>query len=496
MDKHKVTTGNSLLDRLSAGPYVKNPEYNPKTKAGRLQPPVLVDTTPGDLNGGAWSNTVNKMRGLQFTGRDLGMTNEQIESDAENGITLSPYNTEDDLNKARADNQSGFEQFGNFLMQAGIGEVILGTLEGFGNIADGIINTFTGDNYGKNAYTQFMTEAKENLKENFKIYRENPNASWDMRDFGWWMDNAVSVASTASLMLPAAGWAKALSYTGKLSGLSKLGRATSRGIAKGIAKAATKGTNIAGDFGAIRTAAARAGRIDQTIRGGADVITQAVLSRTGENYMEAKGVYDDVYTSSKENLEGMITKDKQEGTNEFQKFIANNPEFENMSVDDIAKEIARKSANKTFYNDYWMLLMDIPQFKALGSIWGKGARRSSTAAERIAAANQRKLLAGATNEQLIKDNILNRTKEGIRYALKDPKRSFAALELGEGFEEFYQGIQSEKGMEVATKYFDPSFTSRTLSSYLADPSMWEQGFWGALGGVAFNKIGGGLQKGS
>lgn len=496
MDKHKVTTGNSLLDRLSAGPYVKNPEYNPKTKAGRLQPHVLVDTTPGDLNGGAWSNTVNKMRGLQFTGRDLGMTNEQIESDAENGITLSPYNTEDDLNKARADNQSGFEQFGNFLMQAGVGEVILGTLEGFGNIADGIINTFTGDNYGKNAYTQFMTEAKENLKENFKIYRENPNASWDMGDFGWWMDNAVSVASTASLMLPAAGWAKALSYTGKLSGLSKLGRATSRGIAKGIAKAATKGTNIAGDFGAIRTAAARAGRIDQTIRGGADVITQAVLSRTGENYMEAKGVYDDVYTSSKENLEGMIAKDKQEGTNEFQKFIANNPEFENMSVDDIAKEIARKSANKTFYNDYWMLLMDIPQFKALGSIWGKGARRSSTAAERIAAANQRKLLAGATNEQLIKDNILNRTKEGIRYALKDPKRSFAALELGEGFEEFYQGIQSEKGMEVATKYFDPSFTSRTLSSYLADPSMWEQGFWGALGGVAFNKIGGGLQKGS
>ena len=166
MDTHKVTTGNSLLDRLSAGPYVKNPEYNPKTKAGRLQPPVLVDTTPGDLNGGAWSNTVNKMRGLQFTGRDLGMTNEQIDSDAENGITLSPYNTEDDLNKARADNQSGFEQFGNFLMQAGVGEVILGTLEGFGNIADGIINTFTGDNYRKNAYTQFMTEAKENLKEN------------------------------------------------------------------------------------------------------------------------------------------------------------------------------------------------------------------------------------------------------------------------------------------------------------------------------------------
>lgn len=489
MSKDKIITGNSLLDRLTAGPYVKNPDYNPKTKKGKMQPPIITDTSAGDINGGGWSNTANKVNKLAFTGRDLGLTNEQIESDAEIGVTLSPYNTEDELNKARADNQNAFEQFGNFLVQAGVGEVVLGTLEGFGNIADGIINSFTGDNYGKNPYTQFMTEAKENLKENFKIYREDPNAYWAMGDFGWWMDNAVSVASTASLLIPAAGWAKGLSYAGKLSGLSKLGRATARGISKGIAKATTKGANVAGDFGAIRTAAAKAGRIDQSIRGGAGIITQATLSRTGENYMEAKAIYDDVYTSSKENLDNMPNE-------EFDKFLINNPEFADMSKDDIAKEIARKSANKTFYNDYWMLLMDIPQFKALGSIWGKGARRSSTARERLAAANQRKLLAGATNEQLIKDNILNRTKEGIRYAIADPKRSFAALELGEGFEELYQGIQSEKGMEVAAKYFDPSLTSRTLSSYLSDASMWEQGFWGALGGVAFNKIGRGLQKGS
>jgi hypothetical protein len=489
MSKDKVITGNSLLDRLMAGPYVKNPDYNPKTKKGKMQPPIITDTSAGDINGGGWSNTANKVNKLAFTGRDLGLTNEQIESDAEIGVTLSPYNTEDELNKARADNQNAFEQFGNFLVQAGVGEVVLGTLEGFGNIADGIINSFTGDNYGKNPYTQFMTEAKENLKENFKIYREDPNAYWAMGDFGWWMDNAVSVASTASLLIPAAGWAKGLSYAGKLSGLSKLGRATARGISKGIAKATTKGANVAGDFGAIRTAAAKAGRIDQSIRGGAGIITQAALSRTGENYMEAKAIYDDVYTSSKENLDNMPNE-------EFDKFLINNPEFADMSKDDIAKEIARKSANKTFYNDYWMLLMDIPQFKALGSIWGKGARRSSTARERIAAANQRKLLAGATNEQLIKDNILNRTKEGIRYAIADPKRSFAALELGEGFEELYQGIQSEKGMEVVAKYFDPSLTSRTLSSYLSDASMWEQGFWGTLGGVAFNKIGRGLQKGS
>ena len=485
-------TGNSLLDRLIAGPYSKNPEYNPKTKAGKTKPQFITDTSAGDINSGRFTNLAKSINELSFTGRDLGLTNKEIEEDAENGITISPYNTDEELNKARADAQSGFEQFGNFLMQAGVGEVILGTFEGFGNIADGIINSFTGDNYGKNAYTEYMENAKNKLKDNFKIYREDPNATFAFSDFGWWMDNAVSVATTASLLLPAAGWARGLSYAGKVSKLSSLGKMTSRVISKGIAKATTKAATagkLSQDFGAIRSAAATAGRIDKSIRNGAGIVGTAYLSRTGENYMEAKAIYEDVYTNSKENLNNMPD-------SEFTKFVNRNPEFKDMSKDDIAKEIARKSANKTFWNDYWMLLMDIPQFKALGSIWGKGAKRVSTASERIAAANQKKLLAGATNEQLIKNNILNRTKEGIKYALKNPKDSFLALELGEGFEEMYQGVQSEKGMEVATKYFDPSFTSRTLSSYIKDSSIWEQGLWGTIGGIAFNKIGSGLQKGS
>ena len=485
-------TGNSLLDRLIAGPYSKNPEYNPKTKAGKTKPQFITDTSAGDINSGRFTNLAKSINELSFTGRDLGLTNKEIEEDADNGITISPYNTDEELNKARADAQSGFEQFGNFLMQAGVGEVMLGTLEGFGNIADGVINSFTGDNYGKNAYTEYMENAKNKLKDNFKIYREDPNATFAFSDFGWWMDNAVSVATTASLLLPAAGWARGLSYAGKVSKLSSLGKMTSRVISKGIAKATTKAATagkLSQDFGAIRSAAATAGRIDKSIRNGAGIVGTAYLSRTGENYMEAKAIYEDVYTNSKENLDNMPD-------SEFTKFVNRNPEFKDMSKDDIAKEIARKSANKTFWNDYWMLLMDIPQFKALGSIWGKGAKRASTASERIAAANQKKLLAGATNEQLIKNNILNRTKEGIKYALKNPKDSFLALELGEGFEEMYQGVQSEKGMEVATKYFDSSFTSRTLSSYIKDSSIWEQGLWGTIGGIAFNKIGRGLQKGS
>ena len=484
-DDRKHLVGDAFIDSIITGGVKANPEYNPKTKKGKVQPKYIVDTSAPSFDEGIATRYAEQSRGLRYTGRELGFTNEDIERDANLGISLSPYNTEDELNAARAENQSNWAKAGNFLMQAGVGEVILGTMEGFGNIADGIINTVTGDNYGINPYTQFMTEAKENFKKNYQIYRRDPNASWDVGDFGWWMDNAVSVASTASLLLPAAGWARGLSAIGKVTGASKTLSGVSRWASRGIAGAGKAG-KIGNKFGALRAATGKANRIENTINQGAGIIGTAVLNRTGENYMEAKAIYDDVYTNSKENLENMPAE-------EFAKFLFNNPEFKDMSKDDIAKEIARKSANTTFYNDYAMLLMDISQFKALGKLWGRTGRRANTASERIAAENARRTLAGKSAEDLIKDNIWNRSKEGIRYALKNPKDSFFALELGEGFEEIYQGIQSEKGMEVAQKYFDPTMTSRSLSSYLSDGSIWEQGFWGSLGGIAFNKLGRGIQ---
>lgn len=484
-DDRKHLVGDAFIDSIITGGVKANPEYNPKTKKGKTQPPYLVDTSAPSFNEGLATRYATQSEDLRYTGRELGFTNEDIERDANLGISLSPYNTEDELNAARAESQSNWAKTGNFLMQAGVGEVILGTLEGFGNIADGIINSFTGDNYGVNPYTQFMTEAKENLKNNYQIYRRDPNASWDMGDFGWWMDNAVSVASTASLMLPAAGWARGLSAVGKVTGTSKVLSGVSRWASRGIAGAGKAG-KVGNKYGALRAVAGKANRIERTINESAGIVGTALLSRTGESYMEAKAVYDDVYTNSKENLDNMPDE-------EFAKFLTNNPEFANMSKDDIAKEIARKSANTTFYNDYAMLLMDIPQFKALGKLWGRTGRRATTASERIAAENARRTLAGKSSEELIKDNIWNRSKEGIRYALKNPKDSFFALEFGEGLEEMYQGIQTEKGMDVAQRYFDPTMTSRSLSSYLSDGSIWEQGFWGILGGVAFNKVGRGIQ---
>lgn len=480
-----ILTGNDLLDKLRNNGVYRNPNYNPKTKKGKLQPEYLVDNNAGDINSGIVTRAAQDQANIQVSPVDLGLSQEDVDRDFELGINpINPYNTADELDKARADTQSALSQFGNFLGQAALGEVLVGSMEGFGNIFDGAKQFITRDNYESSDWTNYWEDLHNSIKDKFKIYRENPNTSWDLSDFGWWMDNAVSVATTASLMIPAAGWARGISMLGRIGKVEKATNALTRWASKGLSNW-SKAAKTGNKYAQMRAAAS----INKTIRNGAEIVGTALLSRTGENYMEGRQVYDEVYTNSKENLDNMPDA-------EFQKFLARHPEFRNQSKDDIAKEIARQSANETFYNDYWMLLMDILQFKALGSLWGKPMQRASKASERIAAENVRRTLAGKKAEDLIKDNFLNRTKEGFRYAFKNPTKSAVATQLGEGFEEMYQGIQSEKGMEVATKYFDPLFTPRSLTSYLSDSSIWEQGFWGWIGGMAFTPAGQAIQKGA
>lgn len=489
---------NSPINGLIINGFRNNKNFNTNTQAGENQPNVLVNAYTNKEETSLIDEMVESRDRLRYTNRDIGLDMDRIKRDEEMGIMPNPYNTNEELNIARAEAQSNWAKFGNFLMQAGIGEVVLGTLEGFGNIVDGIANTFTGDNYGVNPYTKYMHDLKEDFTKEFEIYQRDPNGHWNMNDFGWWMQNMVSVATTASLMLPAAGWAKGLSMAGKVSGASKLLRAGNKYISRGLANIG-RTNKAANRYSAFRSIASASNKIENTITYGSGIIGQAALSRAGENYMEANAIFNDVYASSLENLTNMIEEDARNGTNEFEKFLRNNPEFRNkdgmpLPLEDIAREIAKQSANKTFYNDWWMIGMDALQFKALGKLWGHGGRRASTARERIAAQNVKRTLAGEPTENLIKDNLINRTKEKFKYAIKHPLTSVQALEIGEGFEEMYQGIQSEKGYEVATKYFDPTMTPRTLGSYLTDNGIWEQFAWGAVGGIAFNAIGKGIQS--
>lgn len=505
-----------VIDFMLHGRTVANPNYDPNTKKGKLQPPTLQTNTYGISNDDAIITGLNDTNLINA----YSLGNVDPDKYKEYDVTPNPVNTEEEWNKERARNQGAMEQLGHSLTQAGLGQIVYGTLEGFGTILDGMKYIATGE-FDENAWTKYWREKSEKVKDDYAIYAENPDEHLRFTDWAWYMQSLPDVATTLSLMIPGAGWAKGISLVGKGIGLARASSWAVRGISRGLAVAA-KGSKSAktidgvSKFGALRSIASNAGRTERAINTFGRVSGEALLMRTGENFMEAQQVNQEVYEQSLDNIKGMINSDKENGTNEFAKLVLRDKDFINedgsaKSPEQIAKIIANKSSKQTFARDYWMLGMDYLQLRALGSLWGKSVgkfTKETTARERIALQNKKiefaneKLKANGVKEEdlikSVKDNWLNRRKANLKYMINHPVKgsitSIEALELGEGFEEGFQGVQSEKGKEVAAKIFNPNFSERSIASYLKDPEIWEQAIWGAVGGVAFGGARRGIQN--
>lgn len=453
---------------------------------------------------------INAQNAVPKTIEDYGITSQEFEEFNERGADIKPYMTTEEKNKALADSQGMGEQVINMLVQAGAGEAVLGTFEGFGNIYDGFKSLFT-DDFTESEYTKYFREARENLEDNFKIYQKDPNATFAFNDFGWIAQGLVSSASTISLMLPAIGVAKGASLIGNIVGkgvkaigdvtklskpVNKLTRASNRGLVKAVTHADKSMSKIE-RYNALKDTEVRLGKIGKTIDGFKDISFQAFLSRTGENYMEGRQVYNSNYETVLTQLNNMSKEEFTNFINEHPEFITKDENGNNVipSKDDIAKSIATKSAKDTMFADYWMLGMDVAQLKALGSIWGKTFTRANTASEKLEFQNLKRIWQGKTDKELIKNNFWNRTKLSAKEVVKHPFNSLEALELGEGFEEMFQGIQSNKGEEQVNRYFDKNFKPKDYVDYLTDPTIWEQFLWGSIGAIVFNKSYKGVQKG-
>ena len=236
------------------------------------------------------------------------------------------------------------------------------------------------------------------------------------------------------------------------------------------------------------------GRIYHTLKNGTEIGTMAFISRTAENYQEAREVYKNDYDKSLSELASMSS-EQREG------LYARNPEFQGLSDNEIAEQIASVSSGHTFANDYWMLLMDIPQFKALSSIWkGAGvASKATTRALRKANREQIAKLTGKSVAEVAAEETAKRTAKGsilekIGTGVKDIWTSTEGLMLGEGVEEGFQGIQTQKGEEIGNLYFNPELSKKQLRDYLTDESIWEQAFWGVMGGLLFQGAATGVRR--
>lgn len=405
---------------------------------------------------------------MDFLQSDTGVSNEPLHIDdvekyKDYDVYVNDIDTKEDLDRERAKNQSFLEQAVRAHKQLGV-DIPLGMFIGISDLIDSAVELVNGkDSDYSNEVSKYLTEVQENFKNDYAIYRENPDATFDVFDSGWWTDNFVNIGTSLSLLLPSTGVAKGASLIGKGLQLGKV----SRGIAK-----------IANKVNAVKYPATFAKNINNF----AEVATASIASRTMEGYLEARDVWNTTYENSLEVLNNFTKEEKET-------FFKNNPDLVGKTNDEIARYIAGESADKTFINDSAMLLMDFLQFKSINSLWKGVANKASTANLRL---TNQKAIQDLTKKA--EDTISEITKkdkfiEGLTYSLKHPLKSIPVNELGEGFEEFYQGIQTEKGKEVAQQIFNPNYITKDIEDYISDPALWEQAVWGVINGIAFQKGG-------
>lgn len=154
-------------------------------------------------------------------------------------------------------------------------EAVFGTLEGIGTLLDfeQHYNYFKGqEKEYTNWFSDAMGKANEAVTEGLPINRSlDAQTGFAPTDSTWWADNAGSLGTALSFMIPATGATKALGLAGKvLQGLAKAGKVgrTSKN-AGNLAKAAN--SVLYGEKAA------------NTMKG----LTSAVFSRYMENTMEA-----------------------------------------------------------------------------------------------------------------------------------------------------------------------------------------------------------------
>ncbi len=413
------------------------------------------------------------------------------------GAVPNAINTEDEIKRNAAKYQSNWEKFGNMLIQ-GIGnELVIGTLKAFSDLYDIGYSALTKEGHiGSyvNPVGQELEKLMDYNREQFEIFLKNPEKNFDATDFGWYANGLVSAATTASLFIPGIVVEKGLGLAAKgikmATGLNKELSLVGNAIMKSKrlrAKAAIGKTNRLKTINAL----------DATTSVGINTLT----SRTIEGRQEAREVYRNNYNRLVDELSNMSEE-------EYAEFLDNNKGrgYENMGIEDIAKDIAEIGAFDTFKNDYYMLLMDVLQYAGISKLFSKKLF-GKMAGEEILDMNKQLISSIGKRsteylQQFSAKSLANSATNGIKDVFKNgisatakSKMFILGMEgISEGFEEGYQGIMSEIGKTTMDKMIDPTVEYRGLDSYLKDPAIWEQAFWGSIGSLVFTGLGAAYNK--
>lgn len=467
-----------VVESLLSGGFISNPAYNPKTKKGREQPKYIQQTAPSQVYdmGAAIGRS---SRQIYFDNSSLGLTADEWKKEQAAGATVSPYYNQDERNKHKARAQSGAAVFGNTLVQMLGSEAAVGAVKGIFDLIDRGVNAVKND--PEDDYRDDVTgvgaileDVQEQIREQFPIYRENPDKNWDITDGAWWGQNMTNIGSSLAFLGSSLALGKVASMAGKIGGSYSLARGINA-VNVGLAKAGA----AVGAVKNVYTTAKFLGNAEQ-------IAGMSFLSRTMEGHMEARETYKNVYGELSSALNNMSDA-------QYKDFIARNqdlPDINNLSKDEIAKRMATAAADSTFKEDYWMLGSDMLQFAMLKNLWKGFSSRATTSALRSAQDGVLNRLAGITEENAVKGGILSRGIKGLWTGAKSIAKSpYTRTSIAEGFEEGFQGSVQKNSEDIALFKLDGKHKIDGLADYATSPSIWEQAFWGAVGGIAFQGAG-------
>lgn len=402
------------------------------------------------------------------------------------------------LDRILADAQSNWEKLGNAIAQTLVSEIGIGIPKGFSDLTDIILGkVFQPDNDYTNPISAKLEEWQEKFNnEVAPIYSRPGSGFGNGTDFGWWMQNIPSIASTLTLLIPGASFGKVGSLVGK--GVTKAIKATTkfdRKAVNGIRKALKQ--EELSKIGKVENWINRPSVGTQIERHFGNV-TNALAMRTIENYQESRQTYNDMYDEAYDALNKMSDK-------EYQEFLSRNSNFldsDELDVNDrqaVAKHIAKRSADETFKFDMKNLLFDVIQIYTLGN--PLRLPKSLRATRKINKAHREsKIFAkyGDIEGQKILDN--RKTKDKVKDFIGDYAKSrwIITSELSEGLEEAVNYIAQQEGIHFGNTILGSEDNYTTfddrLTSYIHSPELWESAFWGVLGGVVFQTGGSGIKR--
>ena len=145
-----------IIKFLQHGNIVPNPNYNPKTKKGALEPPTLVDNNPGSSLRDQGRNALFS----RITGQSYNLNQYADSNYADYNVYINPVDSQEELDKERAINQSNLEQSLNSIGQF-INQGTTGIAVGFADLADAIYNWFTNQ---LQDYNSPITKTLEDFK--------------------------------------------------------------------------------------------------------------------------------------------------------------------------------------------------------------------------------------------------------------------------------------------------------------------------------------------